>query len=55
MIKLLTTIISGRHDDPAFIGRAGNAGAWGRVSKNDEPDMILRAVRKAAAGNARWP
>jgi DNA-binding NarL/FixJ family response regulator len=47
-------IICSGYDDPAFINRAVNAGAWGCISKHDEPTTILRAVRAVAAGN-RWP
>ena len=49
------TIIYSGYNDPDFIARAKDAGAWGYVSKNDEPDVILRAVLEVAAGNAWWP
>jgi DNA-binding NarL/FixJ family response regulator len=45
------TIIYSGYNDPAFIARAKDAGAWGYVSKNDEPDVILRAVLEVAARN----
>lgn len=51
----IKTILYTGISDPAFIDRAKGAGAWGYVSKNEEPDAILRAVRKVAAGNAWWP
>lgn len=52
--KIRTIIYSG-HGDAGFVARAMNAGAWGCVSKSDEPDAILRAVRDVAAGNVCWP
>lgn len=51
----IRTIVLSGHDDPAFIERAGSAGARGCLSKRDEPGTILRAVREVAAGNAWWP
>ncbi|MBL0926026.1 MAG: response regulator transcription factor [Phycisphaerales bacterium] len=33
-----------------YIDSAVNAGAWGYLSKNDHPDSIVDAVRKAALG-----
>lgn len=45
-------IIYSGYDDQAFVNRAVDAGAWGCVSKNDEPEAILRAVREVAAGRA---
>ena len=51
----IRTIIYSGHHDPGFIDRAKAAGAWGCVSKGDEPDVILRAVREVAGGNAWWP
>lgn len=43
-------IIYSGHDDPSFVERAVNAGAWGCVSKHEEPEAIVRAVREVAAG-----
>jgi two-component system response regulator NreC len=43
------TIIYSGHDDPGFIDRASNAGAWGCVSKREEPDAVTRAVREVWA------
>jgi DNA-binding NarL/FixJ family response regulator len=48
-------IIYSGHNDADFIARAKAAGAWGYVSKNEEPDVILHAVLEVAAGNAWWP
>lgn len=47
--QVRTVVVSG-HDDEAFVGAAMSAGAWGCVSKRDEPDTIVRAVREVAAG-----
>lgn len=43
------TIIYSGHDDRWFIDRAIDAGAWGCVSKSDDPAAVTRAVRKVAA------
>ncbi|MFN0131545.1 MAG: response regulator transcription factor [Phycisphaerales bacterium] len=51
----IKTIVYSGYDDPEFIDRAKRAGAWGCISKRDTPDTLLRAVREAAAGNARSP
>ena len=47
-------IVYSAHDDPAFVQRAMDSGAWGFVSKNDEPRSILHAVRDVATGR-RYP
>ena len=39
------------NDDPAFVVRAVEMGAQGYVSKGDDPRMLVKAVRKVAAGN----
>ncbi len=49
------TIIYSGHDDAAFVDRAMNAGARGCVSKKDDPETIVRAVRAVAAGKGWWP
>ena len=49
------TIVFSGYDDPAFICAALEAGAWGCVSKYDEPDAILQAVQRAAEGMAWVP
>ncbi len=51
----IRTIVFSGHDDSAFLDRVRSDGAWGFVSKRDEPDAILLAVREVAAGNASWP
>ncbi len=45
-------ILSG-FDDPAFYDKVLDAGAWGFISKSDEPDAILRAIHKIAAKKTR--
>jgi DNA-binding NarL/FixJ family response regulator len=44
------TIIYSGHDDPNFVQRAIKAGAYRCVSKRDDSEAVLRAVREAAAG-----
>lgn len=51
----IRTIILSGHDDAAFIDRVFAAGAWGYVSKGDEPDTVLQAVREVAKGNVWRP
>jgi two-component system response regulator DesR len=51
----IRAIVYSGHGDPGFVERARDAGAWGCVSKREEPDTILRAVREVAAGRAWWP
>ena len=48
--RIKTVVYSG-HDDPDFIDKAVSAGAWGCVSKHEDPRTILEAVREVAAGN----
>ena len=38
------------NDDPAFVVRAVELGAQGYVSKGDDPRLLVKAVRKVAAG-----
>lgn len=52
--QVRTIIVSG-HSDAAFIGRVFAAGAWGYVSKGDEPGTVLQAVREVAKGNVWRP
>ncbi|MBS0198606.1 MAG: response regulator transcription factor [Planctomycetes bacterium] len=47
-------ILSG-FDDPAFYDKVLDAGAWGFISKSDEPDAILRAIHMIAAKKNRGP
>ncbi len=44
------TIVYSGHKDAALIGRALRAGAWKYISKGEEPEAILLAVREVAAG-----
>ncbi len=49
------TIIFSGYDDPAFVDRAVQAGAWGCVSKDATPQTIVRALREVAAGRTFFP
>lgn len=44
-------IMFSMNDDPAFVVRAVEAGAQGYVSKGDDPRVLVKAVRKVAAGD----
>ena len=43
-------IMFSMNDDPAFVVRAIELGAHGYVSKGDDPRLLVKAVRKVAAG-----
>ena len=43
-------LVFSMHEDPAYAARALDVGAHGFVSKNDDPDTIVEAARKVAAG-----
>ncbi len=43
-------IMFGMNNDPAFVVRALEMGAQGYVSKGDDPRLLVKAVRKVAAG-----
>ena len=44
-------IMFSMNNDPAFVVRAVELGAQGYVSKADDPRVLVRAVRKVAAGD----
>src|SRR6195256_2587615 len=44
-------IMFSMNDDPAFVVRAVELGAQGYVSKGDDPRVLVKAVRKVAAGD----
>jgi DNA-binding NarL/FixJ family response regulator len=44
-------IMFSMNDDPAFVVRAIEMGAQGYVSKGDDPRLLVKAVRKVAAGD----
>jgi DNA-binding NarL/FixJ family response regulator len=44
-------IMFSMNDDPAFVVRAVELGAQGYVSKGDDPRLLVKAVRKVAAGD----
>jgi len=43
-------VVFSMNDDPIFAARAIEAGARGYVTKNDDPFLLLEAVREVAAG-----
>jgi len=43
-------IMFSMNDDPAFVVRAVELGAQGYVSKGDDPRLLMKAVKKVAAG-----
>jgi DNA-binding NarL/FixJ family response regulator len=44
-------IMFSMNDDPAFVVRAVELGAQGYVSKGDDPRLLMKAVKKVAAGD----
>ena len=44
-------IMFSMNDDPAFVVRAIELGAQGYVSKGDDPRILVKALRKVAAGD----
>ena len=43
-------LVFSMHDDPIFAARALRAGARGYVSKNDDPDTLVTAIRRVLGG-----
>jgi two-component system, NarL family, invasion response regulator UvrY len=43
-------IIFSMYEDPAFAARALEAGARGYITKNDDPDLLLEAIRRVDSG-----
>lgn len=52
--SLLAIVYSG-YDDPSLVERVIDAGAWGFVSKREDPDSVVRAIRTVAAGKVAFP
>lgn len=48
-------VVFSMNDDPIFAARAIDAGARGYVTKNDDPYLLLKAVREVAAGRVFLP
>ncbi len=48
------TIIYSGHEGQAFIDRVKAAGAWGCISKSEEPEAMITAIRAVAAGKPYW-
>ncbi len=51
----IKTIVYSGHDDEEFVARVKALGGWGCVSKRDEPEVIVRAIREVAAGKQWFP
>lgn len=49
-LPAVRTLVFSGHNDSAFVDAAVDAGAWGCVSKTEDPETVLRAVRQVAAG-----
>ena len=43
------------NDDPVFVAEAMQVGAKGYVSKNDNPELMLKAIRAVSEGGTAWP
>lgn len=43
------------NDDPVFVAEAMAVGARGFVSKNDNPALMLKAIRALSEGGTAWP
>ena len=48
-------VIFSMNDDPAFVGRALDAGAKGFIAKNDDPLLFVSALRQVHAGGTYLP
>jgi two-component system invasion response regulator UvrY len=51
----LKSIFYSGYDDPDFIERIIDAGAWGFVSKRHESDAVVRAIHNVVAGKVVFP
>ena len=49
------TLMFSMNDDPVFVAQAMEAGAKGYVSKNDNPTIMLNAIRVVVDGGTAWP
>ena len=47
---LLQVLVFSMHDNPAMVQQALRAGAAGYVTKSNEPDVLVRALRRVALG-----
>jgi DNA-binding NarL/FixJ family response regulator len=43
-------IVFSMYEDPAFAARALQSGARGYITKNDDPDLLLEAIRRVDSG-----
>lgn len=46
----LRVLVFSMHDNPAMVAQATQAGAAGYVTKSSEPEFLVRALRRVAAG-----
>lgn len=53
-VPAIRTLIYTGYDDEALMAQARAAGAWGCVSKQEEPEALLEAVREIVAGRMVW-
>lgn len=49
----VATLVFSMHDSPAMVAQALQAGAAGFVTKSSEPDALVAALRRVAAGERR--
>lgn len=52
--KTRVLVFSG-YDDPATLNKALDAGAWGLVSKHEDPMSVITAIRRVAGGEVYMP
>ena len=46
----LRVLVFSMHDNPAMVAQATQAGAAGYITKSSEPELLVRALRRVAAG-----
>ncbi|MGH7133372.1 MAG: response regulator, partial [Phycisphaerales bacterium] len=49
------TIVYSGYNQPEFVDRVIDAGAWGSVSKHDNPDCVIRAISEIVRGRVVFP
>lgn len=50
MADIAPILVLSTHDEPQIVRRAFTAGAAGYLTKDSDPELLLRAIRKVAAG-----
>ena len=48
--RMLQVLVFSMHDNPAMVQQALKAGAAGYVTKSNEPDVLVQALRRVALG-----